>query len=297
MAMRHEQHRLLVVFLLAGVFLLALTTPALAVTFSNASPAQPEPILVEHMNNVQLSVYGVATSGQTIAQSPTLVIDGGAPITLYASYRVDHWEPYYDGEYGEWYDIPIYDYTEATFSSSQQLPVGGHSAVLTVRELPSNATFTYTWTFPAENCKSCHDDQPLAHATGNFTSAQCSLCHGANSPIQAHNGGFGACGNCHGGAHGAERLAAHTYYDLDGNPYDRAERACTKCHNPTYAQIPQLGENHGDPSAAHAGIAEAACAGCHGTDVVTLQEVGGCDTCHGATDPPAGATCSTCHDD
>jgi len=126
------------VLLLAG---LVAVSSAYGATLDNVSPSSPAP-LVDRLNHVTLSLRATADPGQTIAGVATLVIDGGAPINVGAAYRIDHWEPYYDGEYGEWYDIPVYDYTQATFQYTMSVPVGGHTAVLTVREQPSNAALT-----------------------------------------------------------------------------------------------------------------------------------------------------------
>ena len=111
---------------------------------------------------------------------------------------VDHWEPYYDGEYGEWYDIPIYDYTQAKFTATAFLPssLAAHDATLTVTEQTSGQTSIYTWTFPAENCKSCHDGYPTSHEPGLLSN--CASCHTTSGPVYVHNSGFGGCDNCHG---------------------------------------------------------------------------------------------------
>jgi len=274
---------------LVALFVVTFAPPAFAVTFSNPAP-QPG-LILKYSGNRTVTLDAVASSGQTLNPIGQLVLDGAPPTNASASYAIDHWEPYYDGEYGEWYDIPIYDTTRATFNAgSKFLSQGAHTMTLTVTEAPSGQTFTYTWEIPAEGCKNCHDDMPAAHATATTA---CATCHASSGPVQVHNTGFGGCDNCHGtSSHGADRLSPHTYYDLDGNPYEREERACTSCHSPSYPAIPQIGVNHGDPTAAHAPVIDPACTECHESDLTALHP--DCNTCHDP-DVPAGATCVTCH--
>jgi hypothetical protein len=279
-----------IVLLITSVGLLGLQpATAFAASFSEASPAQGT-ILTQRSTNVKFTVKAVATPGQQIASTATIVVDGQPQLPATVSYRIDHWEDFYDEEYGVWYQIPIYDYTQATISYTVALPPGAHTATVSVRESPSNSTFMYAWTLSAENCTTCHQDQPSAHSTGN-----CAACHTTSGPVLFHNtGSFGGCDNCHDiSGHGADRLAAHTYYDLDGNPTDVPARACTHCHASQYEWIPQVSANHGDAGSAHGGVAEADCAECHGSDITGIHA--SCDSCHAAGIPAPGTTCSTCH--
>ncbi len=127
-------------------FVLMLGGSAFAATFSGPVPESGQVLTFSGTRTFQVDV--AASPGQTLGAVGHLVIDGGSPVNVGAAYVVDHWEPYYDGEYGVWYDIPVYDYTRATYSSSQLITQGAHTVTLSVTEAPSGAISSYTWEFP-----------------------------------------------------------------------------------------------------------------------------------------------------
>lgn len=219
--------------LLAGV----MCSPAHAAVFLDEQPPLGSLIRSSGMKTISLEV--IATPGQTLAPSGSLSIDGGAAIPVAASYAVLRYEPYYDGEYGVWYDVPVFDTTRATYSTSRHLTTGRHSFTLTVDEAPSGAPVTYRWEAGGEACVACHEDQPGAHPVDD-----CAACHTLTGPVLKHNsGGFGGCGSCH-GAHGSGHLGEHIYYNLEGDPSFREARLCTSCHSPQFTSVPQPGATH-----------------------------------------------------
>jgi len=303
---RIKRFQNVVVAALAMGLVFAFAGAAHAATFQNASPPSGE--IRPLTQNVQFSVDVTATPGQTLASAAALAVDDGPPTTVYVSYTVDHWEWYVDGEYGEEYWIPVYDYSQGTVSGWALLPssLAQHTASVTVTE-SSGLRYSYTWSFPGENCKDCHDDYPAAHTAAAMST--CAPCHADNGqttvregPVALHNGSLpGGCSSCHGigsAGHGAGKLLAHTYYDLDDNPYPREESTCSRCHTGGYAGITQISGAHGgDPTAKHAAMWDPECSNtCHGGgDAAAIHP--SCETCHpeGGPGPAPGSTCKTCH--
>lgn len=283
-----------------GVFMFAAAT-AFGATFSNVNPANGAILGDPDVNatvTTQFRITATVTPGQTFAAAPnpdyalgTLKVDDGVASNVGLSYAVTGWD---DSE------MPIYDYSQATLYTDLTLTTNQqHTIVFTITELPSNTPYTFTWvvgqTVRPDNCQSCHPTYPASHPMTN-----CAGCHFAGGPANYHNAAFpsfGTCGRgtCHGvSSHGPDRLGAHTYYDLDGNPSERAAIACGFCHNETrFASIPSHGDVAGsfwsykdlaDSNAKYEGGYE--CASCHDGQP-NFSPHGGYDT--------ATNKCKVCH--
>jgi hypothetical protein len=286
---------------------------ATAATFTGGLPASGATVSSPVTLTVQaFASYGVHTPpgwynslDPHLAQNATLVVDGGAPITVTGAFE---WGWVYDDPDAILYDNGYMGWVEgrATYTVPVTVSSGPHTAVLTVKETPSNATFTYTWTFSATglpavtNCTKCHGGYPNAHESA--TMSNCSLCHKpSDTPVFDHGGARGtaslaACSGsaslCHGGAanHTASILGAHVHYDLDGEPVQKPATPCSTCHTKSADHAVMAGsffsyKDLQDSTEKYEGGYD--CVTCHGGTAEPKSPHGGYDT--------ASNKCKVCH--
>ncbi len=142
---------------------------------------------------------------------------------------------------------------------------------------------TVTW-----GCTDCHTPaypsvpQHTISSVGPDHASGCEGCHATSLITQHATTPAGSvypnqCDLCHNSADSTVRNAVAAGTATAGTT------SCVACH-----------ESH---TGAHDGISEPICTPCHGSDPVSLHA--SCATCHpaGGPAPPAGATCTTCHDD